>query len=361
MIVNSARSTAQPASAFRFLLFTLFLFTLIASVLLFHNEAFCAQVTLAWDPESASGLAGYRVHYGTASRNYPFAVDAGNRTTATITGLIAGTTYYFAATAYDPTGTESALSNEIAYTVPSPCSSTMAPATTSLTSAAGAGSVTVTTQSTCNWTTSNPASWVTIMSGASGTGSGTVKYSVSANTGSSSRTAALTVAGAIFTITQAGGASASYTVTSSAGTGGSISPAGQVAVGQGASQSFTITPASGYSVAAVTVDGVSVGAVTSYTFSNVTANHTIGASFAGTVITYALTVRTKGTGRGTVAQSPSGSSFPVGTVVTLTATPGWNSRFSGWSGACSGTSRTCWLTITSNASVTATFAFGVIW
>jgi hypothetical protein len=53
-----------------------------------------------------------------------------------------------------------------------------------------------------------------------------------------------------------------------------------VSVSYGSSQAFTITPATGYSVAAVTVDGTSVGAVTSYTFSNVTANHTIAATFA---------------------------------------------------------------------------------
>ncbi len=48
----------------------------------------------------------------------------------------------------------------------------------------------------------------------------------------------------------------------------------------GADQSFTITPDSGYQVADVLVDGASVGAVTSYTFNNVMANHTIAASFA---------------------------------------------------------------------------------
>ena len=91
---------------------------LIVSTLLFHKEAFCGQATLAWDPASASSLAGYKVYYGTVSRNYPFAVDAGTQTTATITGLTAGATYYFAATAYDTAGTESAFSSEVTYTVP---------------------------------------------------------------------------------------------------------------------------------------------------------------------------------------------------------------------------------------------------
>ena len=55
----------------------------------------------------------------------------------------------------------------------------------------------------------------------------------------------------------------------------------------GASQTFTITPAANYHVADVLVDGASVGAVTSYTFTNVTANHTIAASFA--IDTYTIT------------------------------------------------------------------------
>jgi hypothetical protein len=70
-----------------------------------------------------------------------------------------------------------------------------------------------------------------------------------------------------------------FTVTASAGTNGSISPNGTVTVNRGTSQAFTLTPATGHYVATVTVDGTSVGAVTSYTFTNVTANHTIAASF----------------------------------------------------------------------------------
>ena len=70
-----------------------------------------------------------------------------------------------------------------------------------------------------------------------------------------------------------------YTLTASAGAGGTISPSGQVVVNSGASQAFTIGTNTGYNVAAVLVDGSSVGAVTSYTFTNVTATHTIAATF----------------------------------------------------------------------------------
>ncbi len=73
---------------------------------------------------------------------------------------------------------------------------------------------------------------------------------------------------------------ATYTITSSAGPNGSISPNGATIVNSGANQSYTISPAACYHVLDVLVDAVSVGAVTSYTFTNVTANHTISATFA---------------------------------------------------------------------------------
>ena len=76
-----------------------------------------------------------------------------------------------------------------------------------------------------------------------------------------------------------GGGTTWYTITASAGAGGSISPEGSVRVRRGSDRTFTITPAEGYEIADVLVDGVSIGAVSSYTFTNVTRNHTITAVF----------------------------------------------------------------------------------
>ena len=73
-----------------------------------------------------------------------------------------------------------------------------------------------------------------------------------------------------------------YTITATAGEGGSITPAGEVSVKEGASQTFAIAASEGYAIADVLVDGQSVGAVDSYTFENVTANHTIAALFTRT-------------------------------------------------------------------------------
>ena len=71
----------------------------------------------------------------------------------------------------------------------------------------------------------------------------------------------------------------SHNISASAGVGGSISPAGTINVPDNGSQMFTITPDACYKVTEVVVDGSSVGAVASYIFSNVTADHSISASF----------------------------------------------------------------------------------
>lgn len=71
----------------------------------------------------------------------------------------------------------------------------------------------------------------------------------------------------------------SYTITASAGQGGSITPSGAVSVEKGGSQTFTIKPSDNYEIEDVKVDGVFKGAVETYTISNVSENHTIAATF----------------------------------------------------------------------------------
>jgi len=70
-----------------------------------------------------------------------------------------------------------------------------------------------------------------------------------------------------------------YTIEASAGANGTITPSGSVSVTSGGSQTFTMEGSNGYVVKDVLVDGVSEGARTTYTFTNVTANHTISVTF----------------------------------------------------------------------------------
>jgi len=140
-----------------------------------------------------------------------------------------------------------------------------------------------------------------------------------------------------------------HTITASAGPNGQIIPSGQVTVSDGASQTFNIQPDTGYHVADVLVDSVSQGAISSYTFTNVQANHAISATFAQDQ--YTLTMYT--VGQGTVI--PGNQTYPSGTVVDIKAINATGWTFRGWSGAASGTSNT---TITMNGpkTVTATFS-----
>jgi hypothetical protein len=76
------------------------------------------SITLAWDPSTDPTVAGYNIYHGVTSRTYTNMVDAGNVTGVTITGLVEGTTYFIAATAYNLLGLESDYSGEVSYTVP---------------------------------------------------------------------------------------------------------------------------------------------------------------------------------------------------------------------------------------------------
>jgi len=247
------------------------------------SVAFSGVATLSWNPPTTNAdgtpltdLSGYRVYYGNSSGNYSQNINVGNVATYIINNLTEGLTYYFAVTAYDTSGNESRYSNEV--------SKVIQPQQYTLTiNKGGAGEGTVTSSpagincgSDCSEsyntgtavtltalpsTSSTFAGW----SNAGCTGTGTCIVTMDA---------AKTVT-ASFTLK-------SYTITASAGTGGYISPSGSVSVNYGATQTFIITPNANYSVADVLVDGNSVGAVTTYTFLNVTAGHTISVSFKNT-------------------------------------------------------------------------------
>jgi hypothetical protein len=110
---------------------------------------------------------------------------------------------------------------------------------------------------------------------------------------------------------------APYTIVASAGSGGSISPSGDVVIlTEATDQAFTITADTGYHVADVLVDGVSIGPVPSYTFAAVAANHTISASFA--INTYTITPTPGANG----SISPAGAqTVAYGSTPTFTMTP----------------------------------------
>jgi Domain of unknown function (DUF4082)/Fibronectin type III domain len=110
----------------------------------FGKLAFAASVTLAWNPNSESNLAGYKVQYGTAPGVHPTTIDVGNQTTYVVGELGPGT-YYFVVLAYNTSGLQSPVSNEVSVTVSA--SPPPPPTTPSLTASPGSvgsgGNVTV--------------------------------------------------------------------------------------------------------------------------------------------------------------------------------------------------------------------------
>jgi uncharacterized repeat protein (TIGR02543 family) len=118
----------------------------------------------------------------------------------------------------------------------------------------------------------------------------------------------------------------SFTVASSAGSHGSISPSGSNTVNTGDDAHFTITPDAHYSVATLTVDGALITNASSYTFSNVQADHTIAVTFALTVFSITYNTNSGGT-----APSPSTGTYNTQLALNSGSTlskAGYN--FGGW-------------------------------
>ena len=260
-----------------------FLIPLLTLCVTFTASA--ADITVAWDANNESDLAGYILFYGTSSSNYANSIDVGNNTQHTLTGLIEGTTYYFAAKAYDTSDNKSDYSEELIYTLPVANS---APNTPAIPTGPTSGWI----QTSYGFDTSGTDPDGDLLTYRFNWGDG----NISAWGGAYSRTHAFFSAGSYCIKAQSqdtqGAFSAwseclnviidiqKHTIIASAGLNGSISPNGSVMVNSSADQSFTIVPNQNYHVTDVVVDGSSVGSLTTYSFNNVDRNHTITANFA---------------------------------------------------------------------------------
>ncbi len=92
------------------------------------------------------------------------------------------------------------------------CSYSITPTSANIAAAGGSTATSVTAPNGCAWTASSNAAWISITSGSSVSGNGTVNLSVSANTSTSQRTGTVTVAGQTFTVTQDGQANCNYSI-----------------------------------------------------------------------------------------------------------------------------------------------------
>ncbi|WP_041928056.1 InlB B-repeat-containing protein [Mesotoga prima] len=143
-----------------------------------------------------------------------------------------------------------------------------------------------------------------------------------------------------------------YTITASAGAGGTISPSGQVKVNHGSNQSFSISANTGYDIQDVKVDGATEGAIGSYTFSNVTSDHTIAATFK--IKTYTVSVSSNPVEGGSVN---GGGTYNHGAQVSCQATANEGYRFVNWTegGVVVSDNSTYTFNITANRNLVANF------
>ena len=258
-------------------------------------------------PKGASGLT-YRVRY---SSNKGKAWTTFATTTAAlslrVSPLTAGTSYTFEVSA-KKTGNWGAWSDESNSVKPTGSS---APTTYSIAASASAGG------------TISPAGTTTVSSGGNqvytftpNSGFQILSVLVDGNSVGTAGTYTFSNVSANHSIL-ANFVANSYGITATSGAHGTVTPTGTTNVYSGLGQSYTITPDVGYHVANVLVDGNSVGAVTSYDFTNVTAIHTISATFA--INTYNI-VASVDYGSGTISSSGT-TSVNYGSSKTYTINP----------------------------------------
>ena len=89
----------------------------VLGLYLTSTPACAGQATLSWD-YTASGAAGFVLYCGTSNANYSTRIDVGNTISYTLTGSVAGASYFCAVTACDPAKKESAYSNQVQFTGP---------------------------------------------------------------------------------------------------------------------------------------------------------------------------------------------------------------------------------------------------
>ena len=273
--------------------------------------SYSAEVTLAWDANTESDLAGYMLYYKTGSSGEPYdgtGIDQGdsginilldNLATTdspsfSLTGLQGNTFYYFVLTAVDSSGNESGYSTEVMY------ESTSTVVTNAITSSSGpngnitpVGTTTVTQGADQTYSISPDSSYHIKDVQVDGVSIGPVSEFIFAH---------IICDHTIHATFEADQTFVSHSITASCEANGSISPAGLTNVISGSDITFNIAPIANYHIKDVQVDGVSIGAVSFYTFSNVTTDHTITAFFD--INTYIIAA----------SSAPNGSISPTGNV-----------------------------------------------
>jgi Putative binding domain, N-terminal/Viral BACON domain len=224
---------------------------------------------------------------------------------------------------------------------------TISPTSQTVVAGGGTGSVTVTATTGCPWTAASGASWITVTSGANGSGNGTVGFSVAANSGAA-RTGTMTIAGRTFTVNQ----------NQSPGcTAPTISPTSQTVAAGGATGSVTVTATTGCPWTAAS--GASWITVTSG--ANGSGNGTVGFSVAANSGAARMGTMTIAGRTFTVNQSPACNYTLNPPNRTMPAGAGSGTVSVSVAAGCSWTARSnaTWITATGSGSGPGSFTYSV--
>ncbi|MBM3149383.1 MAG: hypothetical protein FJZ88_05055, partial [Chloroflexi bacterium] len=331
-----SKRISSPFSVFflfrpKYFLYFAFITFLTLFFFLLSSYTFAAQIRLAWDPNTESNLAGYRVYYGTTSGTYGTPTNVGNVTTYTLTNLTLAQTYFIAVTAYDTSNNESGYSNEV-----------NGPATdgtqtfTVTTSPPGrqvmVDNVTYTAPQTFSWAvgSSHTLSVISPQSGTAGT-----SYAFSSWSDGGAQNHTITAPSSSTTYTANFATQYSLTTAASPSGGGTVTPSGTNWHNSGQSVSVSATASSGYNftgwsgdlsgstnpssltmngVKSVTANFVTVGVLSVTPSTALTSSGTQGGPFSPSSQTYTL--------QNTGGASINWSAAKVQTWVTLSATSG---------------------------------------
>ena len=334
----------------------------LLSLLLSSSIIFSAEVRLAWDPDPAIGLTGYKIYCGVSSRTgtdpkscglcgYSTVVSIGNVTTYTVNNLTDGQTYYVSVTAYDSSNNESSFSNEVSGVATSPGGTY---AYTFATNPMGlqvmVDGTTYTTPQTFSWA-SGSSHTLSVSSPQSGSAGTQYVFGSWSDGGGQSHT--ITTSSSAATYTASFDTQYSLTTSINPPAGGTVNPPGLNWYTSGQGVSILATANTGYSFSgwagglsgstnpvSLTMDGPK----------SITANYT---QTLPPPVQYSLTVNVIGSG--TVTKNPDKSTYNQGDQVTLTAVANSGYSFGGWSGDVNGMTNPVTLTMNGNKTVTATF------
>ncbi|MGD0624593.1 MAG: fibronectin type III domain-containing protein, partial [Thermodesulfobacteriota bacterium] len=218
-------------------------FLAFSFIFLLSPYSFGAQLKLAWDANTETDLAGYKVYYGNSSRTYGTPISVGNVTTYTLSGLTAAQTYFVGVTAVNTSNKESGYSNEISGAATDPN-----PTFTVTTSPSGlqivVDSVTYTAPQTFSWAvgSSHSLSVSSVQPGVAGT-----QYVYASWSDGGAQNHTITAPSSSTTYTANFATQYSLTTAVNPSGGGTISPSGTNYYNSGQSVSISATANSGYS------------------------------------------------------------------------------------------------------------------